>query len=77
MARGKESAYNAGGTRKAGSIPGSGISPGGGNGNLLQYFRQKNSLNRGQTGRLQSLGPQRVRHDRVTEHVHTQADLIY
>ena len=36
-ASGKESAANAGDTRDLGSIPGSGRSPGGGNGNSLQY----------------------------------------
>ena len=41
---GKESAYNAG---DLGSIPGWGRSPGEGNGNLLQYSRLKNSVNRG------------------------------
>ena len=34
---GKEFAYNAGDTGDAGSIPGSARSPGGGNGNPLQY----------------------------------------
>ena len=35
---GEESAYNAGAVGDAGSIPGSGRSPGRGNGNPLQYF---------------------------------------
>jgi len=34
----KESTCNAGDTGDVDSIPGSGRSPGGGNGNLLQYF---------------------------------------
>ena len=34
---GKESACNAGDTGDLGSVPGSGRSPGGGNGNSLQY----------------------------------------
>ena len=38
---------NAGGTRDAGSIPGSGRSPGGGNGNPLQYSCLGNSIDRG------------------------------
>ena len=42
--RGKESACNAG---DAGSIPGSGRSPGGGNGNPLQYSCLENSMDRG------------------------------
>ena len=41
---GKESACSAGGT---GSVPGSGRSPGGENGNPLQYFGLENSMNRG------------------------------
>ena len=40
---GQESACNAGGT---GSIPGSGRSPGEGNGNLFQYSCLENSMNR-------------------------------
>ena len=41
---GKESAYNA---REAGLIPGSGSSPGEGNGNLLQYSCLENPKDRG------------------------------
>ena len=41
---GKESAYNA---WDPGSIPGSGRSPGGGNGNPLQYSCMENSIDRG------------------------------
>ena len=41
---GKESAYNAG---DPGSIPGSGRSPGEGNGYLCQYACLENSMNRG------------------------------
>ena len=40
----KESVCNAG---EAGSIPGSGRPPGEGNGNLLQYSCQENSMDRG------------------------------
>jgi len=40
----KESAYNAG---DLGSIPGSGRSPGGGNGNPLQYSCLENTMDRG------------------------------
>ena len=43
---GKESTCNAGDTEDAGSIPGSGRSPGGGNGNLLQYSCLKNHMDR-------------------------------
>ena len=38
---------NAGDTGDAGLIPGSGRSPGGGNGNPLQYSCLKNSMDRG------------------------------
>ena len=38
---------NAGCTIDSGMIPGSGRSPGGGNGNPLQYSHLKNSMDRG------------------------------
>jgi len=38
---------NAGDTEDSGSIPGSGRSPGGGNGNPLWYFHLENSMDRG------------------------------
>ena len=38
---------NAGDIRDVGSIPGSGRSPGGGNGNALQYFCLENPMDRG------------------------------
>ena len=41
---GKESAYNAG---DQSSIPGSGRYPGEGNGNLLQYSRLENRMDKG------------------------------
>ena len=44
---GKESATNAGDTRDASLIPRLGRSPGGGNGNPLQYSCLKNSMNGG------------------------------
>ena len=44
---GKESARNAGDTGDAGSIPGSGRSPGEGNGNPLQYSCLENSMDGG------------------------------
>ena len=59
---GKASAYNAG---TQNSIPGSGRSPGEGNGNPLQYSCLEN-LWMEEPGRLQSMGSQRVRHDWVT-----------
>ena len=51
--------------RDAGSIPGSGIFPGGGNGNPLQYSCWEILLTE-EPGRLQSMGSQRVRHHWVT-----------
>ena len=56
---GKVSAYSVG---DLGSIPGSGSSPGEGNGNPLQYSCLENPMDRG-AGRLQSMGLQRVGHD--------------
>ena len=44
---GKESACNAGDIEDVGSTPGLGRSPGGGNGNLLQYSCLENSIDRG------------------------------
>ena len=45
-AGGKEQPANAGDIGDVGSIPGSGRSPGEGNGNLLQYSCLENSMNR-------------------------------
>ena len=59
---GKASAYKVG---DLGSIPGSGRSPGEGNGNPLQSSGLENPMNRG-AARLQSMGSQRVRHDWAT-----------
>ena len=59
--------------RDAGSIPGSGIFPGGGNGNPLQYSCWEILLTE-EPGRLQSMGSQRVRHHLATEHTHTKAN---
>ena len=43
----KESACNAGDAEDIGLIPGSGRSPGGGHGNLLQYSCLENPMDRG------------------------------
>ena len=59
----QETAGNAG---DPGLIPGSGISPGEGNGNPLQYSCLGNPWTE-ETGRLQSMGSQRVGHDLVIE----------
>ena len=58
---GKESANNVGDPF---TIPVSGRSPGEGNGYSLQYSCLENFMD---TGRLQSMGSQRVRHDLVTK----------
>ena len=50
---------NTGDIGDVGSIPGSGRSPGEGNGNPLQYSCLENSMDRGDW----SMGSQRVRHD--------------
>ena len=47
---GKESTSNALDTGDIGSIPGTGRSPGEGNGNLLQYSCQESSMDRGACG---------------------------
>ena len=53
---------NAGDVRKAGSIPGSGRSPGVGNGNLLQYPYLGNPMDRGGVTKGQM---------RLSTHTHT------
>ena len=52
---------NARDTKDAGSIPGSGRSPGEGNGNRLQYSGKFSWTE--EPGRLQSIGWQRIGHD--------------
>ena len=56
---------NAGDEGEAGSIPGLGRSPGGGNGNPLQYSCLENPMDRGAWWATVH-GSQRVGHDRVT-----------
>ena len=60
---GKESACNAG---DLGSIPGSGRSPGEGNGNSLQYSHLENPIDRGTWWAIVH-GVARVGHDLVTK----------
>ena len=60
---GQESACNAG---NLGSIPGTGRSPGEGNGNPLQYFWPENPMDRG-AWRATVHGVARVGHDSVTK----------
>ena len=45
------------------SIPGSGRSPGEGNGNLLQYYCLENSMDRRSLAGYNPWGNKRVRHD--------------
>ena len=58
----KNPSASAGDTRDVGLIPGSGRSPGEGNGNPLQYSCLENPMTK-VPGRLQSMRSQRVRHD--------------
>ena len=53
----------AGYTGDAGSIPGSGRAPGGGNGNTLSYSCQENPIDRGLPDWLQSMVSQGVGHN--------------
>ena len=59
----KDPLAKAGDIRDMGSNPGWGRSPGGGNGNPLQYSCLENPPGQGEPGRLQSIGSQRVGHD--------------
>ena len=58
-----------------GLIPGSGRSPGEGNGNPLQYSCLGNPTDR-RAGRLQSMGSQRVRYNLATKQQHIFFQLI-
>ena len=62
---------NARDTEDAGSIPGSGRSPGEGSGNPLQYPCLENSMNKGARG-LQSMGSQESDMTEATEHARMQ-----
>ena len=61
---------NAGAIRDAGLIPESGRSPVGGHGNPLQYSCLKNPMDRGAWRAIQSIGLQRVGHNR-SDYTHT------
>ena len=63
----RESVCNVGDSR---SIPGSGKSPGEGNGYPLQYSCLENSMVRGAWQGIQPLESQRVKHDLVTNTFH-------
>ena len=61
---------NVGDVGDAGSTPGLGKIPGGGNGNPLQYFCLGNSMDKG-AWQLQSMGLQRVGHNLAAKRTHT------
>ena len=58
---------SAGEVRDEGSVPGSGRSPGGGQGNPLQYSCWENPMDRG-AWQAMVHGSQRVGHDLATKH---------
>ena len=59
----KNSPANTGDIRHMGLIPGLQRFPGGGHGNLLQYSRLENPMDRGAWQAIQSIGSQKVRQD--------------
>ena len=67
---------NAGDERDTGSMPRSGRSPGGRNGNLFQYSCLGNPMKRGACW-LQSIGSQWVGHDWACTHTHTHIGNYY
>ena len=69
----KSSPANAGDIRDTGSILGPGRSPGEGHGNSLQYSCLDNSMTE-ESGKLQSMVLQRVRHDWATQHTQRLAN---
>ena len=62
---------NARDARDAGLIPGSGRSPGGGEGCPFQYSCLETLMDTSLVGYIQCVRLQRVRHDRATEHRHS------
>ena len=71
----KNPSANTGDARDVGSTPRSGKSPGEENGNPLQYFVQKIPQTE-EPGGLQSTGSQKVGHNLVTEHTHTNLKYV-
>ena len=67
---------NTGDAEDLSSIPWLGRSPGVGNGNPLHYCCMENSMSRGAWWARVYRGC-RVRHDWVTEHAHTLANIVY
>ena len=72
---GKESASKAGDIGDSGSNPGSGRSPGGGNGNPLQYSCLENPMDRGPWWATVH-GITKSKHDGVTEYTHKEGKAI-
>ena len=69
---GKEPTCNAGDTGDVSSTPGSGRSPGGGNGNPLQYSCLKNPMNRGASQAMVQRVAKRWTQLSTHTHTHTQ-----
>ena len=67
---------NAGDVRDLGSIPGSGRSPGRGNGNPLQYSCLE-ILWTEEPGGLQSMGSQELDTTEATKHIHTKTHVFF
>ena len=65
----------AGDTRDKDLIPGSGRSPGEGNGNSLQYSCLENPMDREAWRSIEAIGLQRVGHDRSALEAHTHAHM--
>ena len=72
----KSLSANAGGLRDMGLIPGSGRSPGGGNGTPLQYSCLQIEWTE-EPGELQSKGSQGVRHYWASRHIHFKPEVRY
>ena len=68
----KDLPANAGNPRDLDSIPGLGRSPGGGNGNRLQYFCMENSMDRGAwRATVHGVGKSQTKTERACTHTHT------
>ena len=65
---GQESVYNAGEAGDSGLIPGSGRSPGGGNGNPLQYSRLGKSMDRDWWATVHGVAQSRIRLRQLSMH---------
>ena len=69
----KNPPFNAGDAKDPGLIPGSGRSPGGGRGNLLQYSCLENPMDRGTWGvTVLRVSKSRMQLKKLSTHAHTQ-----